>query len=96
MNTKVPADNHKLLYAHSGRTGINAIPLSAVQVHAQDDGSTKGNGNIMAMMIKMVAAAKQAEEQIRLDIGDDIAEFEDDEARQRPTRVSGSPRQPKR
>lgn len=41
----------------------------------------------MAMATKMVAAAKQAEEQIRLDIGDDISEL-DDEVRQRPTPVS--------
>lgn len=69
------------------------VHLSAVQVYEQKDGSTKGNGIIMTMVTKMVAAAKQAEEQIRLDIGDDISEL-DDEVRQRPTGVSSPPHNP--
>lgn len=44
----------------------------------------------MTMATKMVAAAKQAEQQIRLDIGDDISKL-DDEVRQRPTRASSPP-----
>lgn len=51
--------------------------FTQVQVHGND--SSRGNGLIMASVTKMAAAAKLAEERIRLDIGGNMLSVEDDE-----------------
>lgn len=44
-----------------------------LQVQEYGNDSSRDNGMIMASMTKMAAAAKLAEERIRLDIGDNIS-----------------------
>ena len=50
-----------------------------MQVQANGSNSSRGNGLIMASVTKMAAAAKLAEERIRLDIGGNMTSVEDDE-----------------
>lgn len=50
-----------------------------MQVQANGNDSLRGNGLIMASVTKMAAAAKLAEERIRLDIGGDMSSLEDNE-----------------
>lgn len=47
--------------------------MCPLQVQENGNGSMRENGLVMASVTKMAAAAKQAEERIRLDIGDDIS-----------------------
>lgn len=61
-----------------------------MQVQVHGDSSLRGNGLIMASVIKMAAAAKLAEERIRLDIGGNMCPVEDDEVMPQRKPYAGS------
>lgn len=63
--------------------------MCPVQVQENGNGSIRENGLVMASVTQMAAAAKQAEERIRLDIGDDIS-VEDEVTTPRKTPIMSS------
>lgn len=67
--------------SNSGRQMVTTSRHRWQVQNNKDD--AQGNGAVMSAVTNMAAAAKLAEEQIRLDIGDDMSSGEDEVTRQR-------------